>query len=390
VLPSGAPGPPPASGGWREGDEPGRRQFVELGPLRLAAGGHLPAVRVAYETWGTRRSDGDGRIRNAVLVEHALTADSHASGPAGPGHRAAGWWDGLIGPGRAVDTGPGGWWVVCPNVLGGCQGTTGPSSAGPGGRPWGSRWPVVGIRDQVEVERRLADALGVDRWALVMGGSMGGMRALEWGVGFPDRVERLALVATAAASSADAIGATSTQLHAIRLDPGWRGGDYHVAEPGHGPHRGLGLARRIAHLTYRSPQELEGRFGRDPQGDEVPDRGGRYAVESYLDHHADSLARRFDAGSYVTLATAMNGHDVGRGRAGLDAALGRVTARTAVVGVDSDRLYPLAEQALLARAIPTAAPLAVVTSPYGHDGFLLETERIAAALAPLLDPPAGD
>ena len=196
---------------------------------------------------------------------------------------------------------------------------------------------------------------------------------------------RLALVATTAAASADQIGVQTTQVAAITADPGWQGGDYHSGPPATGPHVGLGLARRMAHLTYRSAYELDERFGGRPQDGEDPLRGGRWAVQSYLDHQADKLVRRFDAGSYVTLTRAMDGHDVGRARGGVEQALAGVSAPALVVGVDSDRLYPLAQQERLAGALPAALPLEVVSSPYGHDGFLLETPSVAAALARLLE-----
>ncbi|MHA6793306.1 homoserine O-acetyltransferase MetX [Pseudonocardia bannensis] len=370
---------PPASGAWREGDDVGRRQFVTLpAPLRLEAGGELPGVRIAYETWGSLNAAGT----NAVLILHALTGDSHVAGPAGPGHPTPGWWDALIGTGRALD--PADWFVVAPNVVGGCQGSTGPASPAPDGRAWGSRFPLVTARDSVAAEVALADALGVDRWACVVGGSMGGMRALEWAAMEPDRVERLFLLASPAAASADQIGWAAPQLAAIRSDPGWNGGDYHDAPAGEGPHRGLGVARRMAHLSYRSGYELATRFGRDAQDGEDPLHGGRYAVESYLDHHAAKLVRRFDAGSYVRLTEMMNAHDVGRGRGGVMEGLRRVTARTLVAGVSSDRLYPLEQQAELAAGIPNATELAVIDSPYGHDGFLIETPTVSALLADLL------
>jgi len=364
--------PPPATGAWREADPPGRRQWVRLDrPLPLERGGELPAVQLAYETWGKLAPDRS----NAVLVLHALTGDSHVAGPAGPGHPTAGWWDSLMQPG-VID--PARYFVVAPNVLGGCQGSSGPSSTALDGKPWGSRFPALTVRDQVAAEAALADALGIGRWAAVVGGSMGGMRALEWAVMAPDRVESLLLLASPAQSSADQIAWTYPQLHAIRSDPGWRGGDYYDAKPGDGPHRGLGIARRIAHITYRSEVELSSRFGRDPQGD------GRFTVESYLDHHAEKLVRRFDAGSYVVLAEAMNSHDVGRDRGDVQAALRRVTARTVVGGVTTDRLYPLAQQRELAAGIPGADGLRVIDSPYGHDAFLIETEQIAAMVKELL------
>ncbi|TDC68996.1 homoserine O-acetyltransferase [Actinomadura sp. GC306] len=378
--PETAPLPlPPVSGAWREGDPPGRRRWVTLGrPLPLEAGGVLPGIRLAYETWGRLAPDAS----NAVLVLHALTGDSHAAGPAGPGHPTPGWWDGLIGPGRPLDTDR--WFVVVPNVLGGCQGSTGPASPRPDGRPWGGAFPHLTQRDMVAAEALLADELGIERWALVTGGSMGGMRALEWAVSYPERVGALLLLATTAAASAEQIAMAAVQLHAIRADPGWRGGDYHGAAPGQGPHAGLGTARRLAHITYRSEPELQARFGRRAQDGEDPLRSGRYQVESYLDHHAAKLVRRFDAGSYVVLSEAMNGHDAGRGRGGTAAALRRVTARTLVAGVDSDRLYPLAQQAELAAGIPTADRLRVIESPSGHDGFLTETAQVGGLVRELL------
>ncbi|UQS27033.1 homoserine O-acetyltransferase [Amycolatopsis thermalba] len=369
---------PPATGAWREGDPPGRRQWAAGRQLRLDAGGTLPEYRIAYETWGRLNSDGS----NAVLIAHALTGDSHAAGAAEPGHPTPGWWDGLIGPGRALDTDE--LFVVVPNVLGGCQGSTGPSSPDPDGRTWGSRFPRITIRDQVRAEAVVADQLGVERWAAVLGGSMGGMRALEWAATFPARVAALLVLAAPAASSAEQIAWAAPQLHAITADPGWRGGDYHDAPPGEGPHRGLGVARRIAHVTYRSSLELDQRFGRLPQGAEDPLGDGRYAVESYLDHHADKLVRRFDAASYVLLTRSMNTHDVGRDRGGIGAALSRVTARSVIAGVDSDRLYPMRQAHELAAGIPGAGEAAEITSPYGHDSFLIETAQVAALVKALL------
>ncbi len=266
----------------------------------------------------------------------------------------------------------------------GCQGSTGPASTAPDGRTWGSRFPLVTIRDSVLAETALADALGVARWACVVGGSMGGMRALEWAATEPERVERLFLLASPAASSADQIGWCAPQLAAIRADPNWNGGDYHDAPPGQGPHLGLGIARRMAHLSYRSPYELTQRFGRAPQEGEDPTTGGRYAVESYLDHHAEKLVRRFDAASYVRLTEMMNAHDVGRGRGGVAAGLARVTARTLVAGVSSDRLYPLDQQVELAMGIARADELQVIDSPYGHDGFLIEADTVSSLLDGLL------
>ncbi len=320
-------------------------------------------------------------ITNAVLILHALTGDAHVVGERGADQPTPGWWNGLIGPGRAID--PADWYVVASNVLGGCRGTTGPSSTAPDGRAWGSRFPRITIRDQVAVEARLADALGIARYAAVIGGSMGGMRALEWAIGQPDRVSSALVLATGAAATGDQIGTQSVQITAITDDPQWLGGDYYETGP---PVAGLGLARRIAHLTYRSETELDARFGRTPQPGEDPlsAAGGRYAVQSYLDHHADKLVARFDAGSYVSLTDAMNTHDVGRGRGGIAAALESITAPVVIAGIDSDRLYPLRLQAEMAALTPSCTGLDVINSAYGHDGFLIEVDAVAALTARML------
>jgi homoserine O-acetyltransferase/O-succinyltransferase len=370
-----------ATGAWLPGDPAGARRFADIGPLDLELGGGLPAVRLAYETWGTLAPDHN----NAVLVLHALTGDAHVVGEPGPGQPTAGWWPGLIGPGAPVDTDK--WYVVAANILGGCQGSTGPSSDGPDGRPWGSRFPRVTVADQVRAEARLGDLLGINVWASVVGGSMGGMRALEWLVGYPDRVRSGLLLATGAAVTADQLGTQSAQLRAIESDPQWRGGDYYGHPPG--PVAGLGVARRIAHLTYRSGTELEARFGRSTQEgeDALGERrtDGRFAVESYLDHHAAKLARRFDAGTYVALTDSMSTWDVGRGRGGVEASLATVTAPTMVAGIDTDRLYPIALQRQLADAIPgTIGGLRTIPSLYGHDGFLIEVDQVAALAGELL------
>lgn len=366
---------------WQDGDPVGGRSLVDVGTVRTENGASVPGARVAYESWGTPRTGSDGTVENAVLVLHALTGDSHVVGPVGPGHLSPGWWAGVVGDGLAVDTTR--WFVVAPNVLGGCQGTTGPGSPAPDGRAWGSRFPPITVRDQVAVEALLADALGIRRWALVVGGSMGGMRALEWGVTHPARVASLVLLATTAAATGDQIAWCAPQLAAITSDPAWLGGDYHDAD-GDGPVDGLGVARRIAHVTYRSREEMDTRFGRDPQPGEDPGTGGRYAVESYLDHQAGKLARRFDAASYVALTRAMNSHDVGRGRGGTASALSGITACTTVVGITSDRLYPVEQQEHIAAHVP-GARLVTVPSRYGHDGFLVETAAVSRVLTDALE-----
>ncbi|MCS6560989.1 homoserine O-acetyltransferase [Curtobacterium flaccumfaciens] len=378
----GTLGKPPVTGAWRPGDHPGARRFESLGE-QWVRGGRLPSVRVAYETWGTLNTARD----NAVLVLHALTGDSHVAGAAGPGHRTAGWWGDVVGPGRAIDTDR--WFVIAPNMLGGCQGTTGPSSVSPSGAEWGARFPFVTVRDQVEVQAQLADRLGIETFAAVVGGSMGGMHALEFAVSHPARVQRLAVLASTAQTTADQIAANSLQRAAIQMDPAFAGGDYYEADVGEGPHRGLSLARRMALMTYRASDELNSRFARSWQSDVSPlGDDGRFSVESYLDFHGNKFTRRFDASSYVTLTYAMDSHDVGAGRGGVSAALGLVTARTLVVGISSDRLFPVEDQHRIAAGVPDALDgdtAAVIESEFGHDGFLIEHEQVGAHLRRLLE-----
>lgn len=379
----GSAGRGPASGAWRAGDPPGRRRFAELGTIPLEVGGEIPDVTLAYETWGELAEDG----RNAVLVLHALTGDSHVAGEPGPGHPTPGWWDELIGPGKALDTDR--WFVVAPNVLGGCQGSTGPSSIAPDGLPWASRFPWLTIRDQVVAEARLTDHLGIDTWAAVIGGSMGGMRVLEWAVMYPDRVRGIAPLAVSATATADQIGLQTIQMQAIRTDPNYRDGEYltalHDDPHAAGPTDGLTLARRIAHWSYRSREEFSLRFSRHPQGDEKPLAGGRFEVDSYLQYHGEKLARRFDAASYLILTASMNSHDLGRDRGGVSTALRRVLAEVVVAGVDSDRLYPLEEQHALAHQLRVPGERAtVIRSPYGHDGFLIEFPQVGRIVGELL------
>jgi len=374
-------GKPPVTGAWREGDPPGDRRFVSIGPRTLERGGTLPSARIAYETWGTLDPDGG----NAVLVLHALTGDSHVVGMPGPGHPTAGWWADLVGPGRAIDTDR--WFVVAPNMLGGCQGSTGPASFAPDGREWGPRFPYLTIRDQVDAQAAFSDQLGVERWAAVIGGSMGGMHALEWAISYPDRLERVAILAAPSISSADQIALNSVQIEAVHMDPNFESGDYYETD-GDGPYRGLALARRMALLNYRSPTELNDRFQRSWQSSISPlGDHGRFAVESYLDFHGNKFTRRFDANSYVLLVEAMNSHDIGRDRGGVAAALSRATARALVLGIDSDRLFPVPDQQLIARGLTgniDGDEAVVIHSEFGHDGFLIEHELVGPEVARLL------
>ena len=370
-------GDPPVTGAWRPGDPPGRRQFATLftdRPLALRAGGTLSSVTVAFETWGTLNADAS----NALLLLHALTLDSHAAGAAEPGHLQLGWWNPLIGPGRAIDTDR--FFVVCPNVLGGCQGTMGPASLDPAtGTPYGSRFPVATIRDQVDVEAALADHLGIRQWYSVVGGSMGGMRAIEWAVKYRDRVPRAVVIAAGATATAEQIALCSLQIRAIEADPNFHGGDYYDASDG--PWRGLSIARGIGQVSYRSEIELAQRFNRGHQNDEHPFEGGQYTIESYLEYHGEKLAHRFDANTYIVLSRAMNHHDVGRARGGVADALARVTAEVTIAGISSDRLYPLRLQHELADLIPRNKGVEVINSIAGHDGFLTEHEAIGDIVA---------
>lgn len=362
--------PPPASGAWQEGDPVGNRKFVDFENFELENGFVFESVRVAYETWGMLNQNKS----NAIYVAHALTGDSHVAGVVSEGHLTPGWWDALIGDGKAID--PAEWFVVCANVLGGCQGTTGPSSIAPDQKPWGSRFPKITVNDQVRLEKLLADYLQIKKFALILGGSMGGMRVLEWAVAYPDDLLAGFVIATSAAASADQIATQSAQIDAIRSDLNFNNGDYYSQAPGSGPHVGLGLARKFAHLTYRSEAELDARFGRSAQENQA----NKFAVESYLDHHANKLARRFDANSYIVLTDAMSAFDIGANRGGIAKALSKITADFYVAGIDTDRLYPIRQQHELAHLIPTAHSLEVIKSEFGHDGFLLEAEQVSNAL----------
>ena len=305
----GTPRAPDERSDQRSAEESGDRKFeqvFETDPLPLDLGGSLGPITVAYESWGTPSP----ARNNAILIEHALTGDSHAAGDVGPGHPTPGWWDSLIGPGAAIDTDH--WWVICPNTLGGCRGTTGPGSPSPDGAPWGSRFPTVTVRDQVAVEAALTDVLGVDRWAAIVGGSMGGMRALEWAVMYPDRVERLIVLACGAAATAEQIALCAVQSEAIRLDPDFHGGDYYSVPPGQGPERGLSLARRLGHVTYRSELELNDRFGRTRSLARIPSRAAAMPLRatwtirprnSYDD--STPTATSFSAAPWITMTSAV-------------------------------------------------------------------------------------
>nr|WP_238845311.1 homoserine O-acetyltransferase [Nocardia terpenica] len=355
----------------------GRLATIAIGDIELENEAIVPDVTLAVQRWG----EPSASLDNVVLVEHGLTGDSHVVGPPDELHPLPGWWDGTVGPGAPLDTDE--WCVIATNVLGGCKGSTGPSSPAPDGRPWGARFPEISIRDQVAAEVALLDLLGIDRPAAVVGGSMGGMRVLEWMVGYPGRVNSALVLAVGPRATADQIGTQTTQIAAIKADPDWQGGDYHGT--GRVPATGMGIARRIAHLTYRTEFELDRRFDNRPQGDEDPWNGGRYAVQGYLEYQAEKLIQRFDPATYVLLTEAMNRHDVGRGRGGVEAALAATPVPCIIGGVDSDRLYPLRTQQELAELLPGCKGLEIVHSPDGHDGFLTATDQIGKLLIKTMD-----
>lgn len=381
----------PASGAWREGDPPGNRRFHRVHGGRrfqLEGGAHLDGVVAAYETFGQL----DDRGSNAVLVCHALTGDSHVAGNMGPGHPTPGWWDPLVGPGRALDTDR--WFVVCVNVLGGCQGSTGPASVDPAtGSPYGSSFPVVSIRDMVRAQASVADGLGVDTWASVVGGSMGGMQALEWAVMYPQRVRSAVLASTTSEASALQIAWSHIGRMAVQADPRFRNGDYYAASDGDGPYRGLAVARMLAQVTYRSDEVFTERFHRTLTGQLDFSLERIFDVEGYLDHHGLKLAKRFDANSYLRLNRAMDLHDLGRGRGGVAEALRRVRCPTVVAAVRSDGLYLPSQQRDLHAGLREAgldSTWVDIDSPHGHDGFLIETAVLAPHIRELLDRSAEE
>lgn len=351
--------------------------YIDIGPLTLENGAVIDDVTIALQRWGELSPNRD----NVVVVLHALTGDSHVTGPTGPGDETEGWWEGVAGPGAPIDTNR--WCAIATNVLGGFRGSTGPSSPHPDGKAWGSRFPLVSVRDQVEADIAALEALGITEVAAVVGGSMGGARALEWIVGHPDTVRAALVLAVGARATADQIGTQSTQVAAIKSDPNWANGDYY--DTGLAPETGMQIARRFAHLTYRGEAELDDRFANDPQGDEDPTNGGRYSVQSYLEYQGRKLSARFDAGTYVALTDSLSSHDVGRGRGGVAAALRGCRVPVVVGGITSDRLYPLRLQEELAELLPGCTELNVVDSIYGHDGFLVETEAVGELIRKTLE-----
>lgn len=331
--------------------ETGTRFLALKGVVALESRVVLPQVTVAYRTWGRLNTERD----NAVLVCHALTGSADADD----------WWSGLFGPGRALD--PDRDFIVCSNVLGSCYGSTGPTSLSPAtGERYGSGFPRVTVRDLVQVQAKLLDALGVEDLALVLGGSLGGMQALEWAALYPERVHGFAAISVGARQSPWCIGLSEAQRHAIYSDARWRGGGYDPLDP---PTGGLAAARMMALCSYRHWDEFAARFGREI------DVAGSFQVQSYLRHQGSKFVQRFDANTYVTLTRIMDSHDLGRGRGGIEAALAAIEVPALIVGSKSDVLYTPAEQRELAQHLPRSE-LAILDSPHGHDAFLIDTDAL--------------
>ncbi|GFN23503.1 MAG: homoserine O-acetyltransferase [Thermoanaerobacteraceae bacterium] len=349
--------------------------------LVLECGKKLGPITVAYETYGRLNSAGD----NAILVLHALTGSAHVAGWHRIGERKPGWWDPMVGPGRPLDTDR--FFVVCSNVLGGCYGTTGPASLNPAtGKPYGLDFPLVTIRDMVRVQKALLDHLGVKHLVTAVGGSMGGMQALEWGVLYPDFMSSVIVIAAPGRTSAMNIAFNAVQREAIYNDPAWRGGDYYGTP---GPERGLALARMIGTITYKSDESWSFKFARAMNGrpGDLFCLDGRFEVENYLHYQGRKLVERFDANCYLYLTKAMDLHDVGRGFNSYEEALARIKCPCLAIGISSDILFPTYQVKEIAEIINQGGGRAFyweLNSPYGHDAFLIEFAKLGAMLREFL------
>ena len=340
-------------------------------PLVLTCGSCLTDVTVAYETYGKLSGAGD----NAILVAHALTGDTHAA--THDQYDEPGWWEPLIGSGRPLDTDR--FFVICANVLGGCQGTTGPASLNPAtGKPYGMSFPEITINDIVQVQKRLVDILGIRQLAMVVGGSMGGMQALEWAVHYPGFIKAAVVIAAPGYSAPQAIAYNRVGRQAIMLDPEWKNGDYYG---GAGPEQGLAAARALGMITYQSEISMAYKFGRRT-------RKGQFEVENYLDYQGARIVKRFDANSYLYLLRALDLFDVSAGYASYEAALSRIDAQVLVVGVSSDILYPPHQQQELVEAmrrVGVRTDYTVIDSPHGHDGFLIDFHLLRPILVKFIN-----
>lgn len=355
------------------------------GRFTLASGRALERVDVAYETWGELDQHGS----NAVLVCHALSGDSHVAGVRpgeDPAAGSSGWWDTMVGPGKAIDTDR--FFVVCSNVLGGCSGTTGPASLDPStGEPYGLRFPVVTIEDMADLHAKLLDALGVRRLTAVVGGSMGGMQALSFAKRYPDRVEAVVADATTWRLGPQAIAFNEVGRRAILEDPSFAGGDYYgnAAQP----ESGLSIARMVGHITYLSDESMHEKFGRRLQRSEqyAYDFVSEFQVESYLAHQGRRFVERFDANTYLLMTKSMDYFDLQGDAPSLASALQGIDARFLVLSFSSDWLFPTARSRELVAALKengNEVSFAEIPSPYGHDAFLLEPEEQHRLIAPFL------
>ena len=354
--------------------------FTEDRPLVLESGARLGPVEVAYETYGTL----DASRSNAVFVCHALTGDANAAGHHGDPARP-GWWDNLIGPGRPVDTDR--HFVICPNLLGGCQGTTGPSSVDPAtGRPYGLRFPLFSIGDLVTVHRALAEHLGVTRLLAAIGGSLGGMQALQWALDHPRDLAGALVICASSRLTAQNIAFSAVAREAIMRDPEFRGGEYHANGQ---PAVGLSLARMIAHITYLSERSMREKFGRRLQDAEVPRRGFDidFQVESYLQHQGQAFLRRFDALSYLYLSRCMDYFEPFADELAAVRRLRECATRFLVVSFDTDWRFDTSHSREIVRVLQAAhrdVSFREIASPWGHDSFLLEVPEYHRTVAAFL------
>jgi len=354
---------------------------VRFDSLPLDNGATLAPVEVAYETYGSLNA----AKSNAILVLHAFSGDAHA---AGISHETGkpGWWDNMIGPGKAFDTNH--YFVICSNVLGGCRGTTGPSSINPAsGCPYAMSFPVITVGDMVRLQKMLVDWFGIPRLLAVTGGSMGGMQALEWAVAYPDRVVSAIPIATTTRHSAQQIAFNEVGRQAIMADPDWNEGNYYSKQP---PGRGLAVARMIGHITYMSDDSMREKFGRRLRGKEAFGFGFDvdFEVESYLRYRGSQFVNRFDANSYLYITKAMDYFDLTNGHGSLTAALAGVKARFLVISFSSDWLYPTYQSQEIVRALRARncdVGYVELESNYGHDSFLVDvaeqTELVRGFLA---------
>lgn len=360
-MDAGAPPIAEDGGTWRFG--PGA-------PLRLDSGAELRDLEVAWRSWGTLNADRS----NAVLICHALTGDQHVAGRH-PATGKDGWWTRMVGPGRPLD--PDRWFVICTNVIGGCLGSTGPSSEDPAtGKPYGLSFPVITIGDMVRAQAMLVEALGISKLAAVVGGSMGGMQALQWAAAYPERMESCLVIASAARHSAQNIAFHEVGRQAVMADPDWRGGAY--AGDGVRPEKGLAVARMAAHITYLSEAALQRKFGRELQNDGLSwGFDADFQVESYLRHQGGVFVDRFDANSYLYITRAMDYFDLAAPHGGVLAEAFRPArdVRFCVLSFTSDWLYPTSESRHIVRALNAAgcrASFLEIESDKGHDAFLLD------------------